>query len=277
MTCPSFHLLTVNTLKRLGGESWSWTEMSQKAANTKSMFPLISFSFRFLISVQEASFFLNTNADNWHRRTSCGYIFTFLMNERSSSNKVPSQADWLNRHRTPNRRLAKSSPSSFHEEHAFRELRDITQKTFGAKGSKGYKDKPCLVKGPACQQSSVSFRAQWSEGESSYLWAFPDGEFLTLGLLECIDRNPKHTATHTDRFLSSSSAAAGSSKAPSIPCFLQCCRPACLFPLCFSLLLHWAFPSCSSSILQMRDFCCCEEVSHLQGTLQQISHISKDQ
>lgn len=163
MTCPSFHLLTVNTLKRLGGESWSWTEMSQKAANTKSMFPLISFSFRFLISVQEASFFLNTNADNWHRRTSCGYIFTFLMNERSSSNKVPSQADWLNRHRTPNRRLAKSSPSSFHEEHAFRKLRDITQKTFGAKGSKGYKEQ-------AMSGERSSLPTKFSVLQSSVKW-----------------------------------------------------------------------------------------------------------
>lgn len=114
----------------------------------------------------------------------------------------------------------------------------------------------------------------------TYFWAFPDGEFLTFGLLECIDRNPKHTATHTNWLLSSSSRlpaiAAGSFEALSVPCFPQCCRYACLFPLFFSPLLHWAFLSCSSSILQMCDSCCCEEVSHLQGTLHQTSQRTVD-
>lgn len=102
----------------------------------------------------------------------------------------------------------------------------------------------------------------------SYLWAFPDGEFLTLGLLECIDRNPKHTITHTDRLLSSPSVASGCCETLSATCFLQCHHwPTCLSPPCFSFLLHWSFSSCKSSILQMSDSCFCKEVSHLQGKL----------
>lgn len=45
------------------------------------------------------------------------------------------------------------------------------------------------------QQSSASpSPKQLAAG--SYLCAFPDGEFLTLGLLECIDRSPEHSHTH---------------------------------------------------------------------------------
>lgn len=58
--------------------------------------------------------------------------------------------------------------------------------------------------------------------------------------------------THADGLSSSSSgesAARGSVKALSATCFSQCWLSACLFSLCSSLVLHWALPSCSSSIL----------------------------
>lgn len=41
---------------------------------------------------------------------------------------------------------------------------------------------------------------QLPAGSSPYLCVLPDGEFLTLGLLECIDRNPELTVSHTRRW-----------------------------------------------------------------------------
>lgn len=41
---------------------------------------------------------------------------------------------------------------------------------------------------------------QLTAGSSPYLCVLPDGEFLTLGLLECIDRNPELTVSHTRRW-----------------------------------------------------------------------------
>lgn len=39
-----------------------------------------------------------------------------------------------------------------------------------------------------------------SAGSFPYLCVLPDGEFLTLGLLECIDRNPELTVSHAHRW-----------------------------------------------------------------------------
>lgn len=41
---------------------------------------------------------------------------------------------------------------------------------------------------------------QLTADSSPYLCVLPDGEFLTLGLLECIDRNPELTVSHTRRW-----------------------------------------------------------------------------
>lgn len=41
---------------------------------------------------------------------------------------------------------------------------------------------------------------QLTAGSSPYLCVLPDGEFLTLGLLECIDRNPELTVSHRRRW-----------------------------------------------------------------------------
>lgn len=42
--------------------------------------------------------------------------------------------------------------------------------------------------------------APCAAGSFPYLCVLPDGEFLTLGLLECIDRNPELTVSHAGRW-----------------------------------------------------------------------------
>lgn len=98
---------------------------------------------------------------------------------------------------------------------------------------------------------------------------FPDGEFRTLGLLECIDRDPEFTVTEAvglARFLGG------------LGVFRWLCRFFCevlLSVLSFcssfsflflSLLLKWALPSCSSSILRTCGTRCRGNAVHRQGT-----------